>query len=496
MMVDDRYNRQELISGWKQEKLNSTRAVVIGSGNLANYALVSLAALGIGNLEVYDTAKVASKRAGEDADREFLLFKAREGEPKAKALEAMLRQINPSSRINGISVPLSAPLLAMIGSPDFIIETTNLPESKGNILKYASSRKIRVISASASRESAEAYFVNPWENSHSATLPDYKNQPQGVTLSGIMGGIITEEVRKAVMQLTESDVPAKRTGYSLSSPRRFAYDVSDNKPDSPRKQLKDKLEDKLKEKLKEELKRKKILVVGAGALGNFAVLGAALEGVGNIDILDFDEIESTNLNRQILFYDAVGKMKATALAEKVAEIVPAASVQGLVEKLDENSTYFTKNKPDAILDCVDSFAARAIINYFAVRNEIPLISGGTDPRSGQVVVYQPKKSACLDCKLAVEKALAEQRKAASCRYAPDPSVIMTNQIVGNMMVGEMMKVLSAAGEPVRRILKYDATIPARGGLVGSDEICSCSKPEIKEWLKLVDKKAEKPAEKA
>jgi len=241
------------------------------------------------------------------------------------------------------------------------------------------------------------------------------------------------------------------------------------------------------------LKDKKILIVGAGALGNFAALGSALEGIGSIDILDFDEVESTNLNRQILFYDSVGKKKASALAEKVSEIVSGINVRSIVERLDENSKYFEENRPDAILDCVDSFAVRAIVNYFAVRNNIPLISGGTNPKSGQVSVYVPNRSSCLDCKMGVEKALAEHRQAASCRYAPDPSVIMTNQIVGNMMVGETVKVLNPVGNPIKRILKYDSTVPVRGGLIGSDQSCECVKPDVEEWLKEVDKKA-KPIE--
>ncbi|MEK6974613.1 MAG: ThiF family adenylyltransferase [Nanoarchaeota archaeon] len=463
MTVSDRYNRQELISGWNQDKLNASRAVVIGSGNLANYTLVSLAALGIGNIEVYDNSKVNS-------DGEFLLFQAREGEPKAKALETILKQINPVSRIMGISTPMSAPLLAMIGKPEIIVDTTNYSKSKSDILKYAKSRGVRVISASADRDRAEMYFICPDTKQENISLDSYEGKGQGVVTSGIMGGIITEELRKAIMPFSTSEQPVKKIAYSLISPRRFSS------------------EDGKLERI--GLRDKKVLVVGAGALGNFAVLAAALEGIGNIDVLDFDDVESTNLNRQILFYDAVGKMKATALAERVKEIVPRVSIRGLVEKLDENTRYFQENHPDAILDCVDSFAVRAIINYFAVRNGIPLISGGTDPRSGQVVVYQPGQSACLDCRLGVETALAEQRKASSCRYAPDPSVVMTNQIVGNMMIGEAIKVLDEGyGEPVRKILKYDSTVPVRGGLVGSDESCKCSKPDVKEWLSQVDKKA-------
>jgi molybdopterin/thiamine biosynthesis adenylyltransferase len=463
MAVNDRYNRQELIKDWDQKKLSSARVVVVGTDNLANHTLAALTALGVGNIEIYGSAKVNS-------DREFLLFKAREGEPKAKALEAMLKQINPSSRIKGVSTTLSGPLMAMLGKPDCIIDTTNSSKSKSEVLKYAQLRGIPLISASVDTNRGEMYFIRPKDKQDGTTLSEYKGKEQGSTISGVLGGLITEELRKALMPLNDSDKPATSIGYSLSSPKRFSSDDGTLG--------------------RSDLGKRKILVVGAGALGNFAVLGAALEGIGGIDVLDFDEVESTNLNRQILFYDCVGKKKALALARRVSEIVPTAKVRGLVEKLDEKTKYFTKNKPDAILDCVDSFAVRAIINYLAVRNNIPLISAGTDPRSGQVVVYQPGQSACLDCKLGVETALAEQRKATSCRYAPDPSVIMTNQIVGNMMVGETRKVLdSKYGEPVRRILKYDSTVSVRGGLVGSDEPCECKKPEVKAWLKQVDKKA-------
>lgn len=462
MAVNDRYNRQELINGWDQQKLENSRVAVFGSGNLANYTLASLTALGIGNIEIY-----TSERTG--YEKEFLLFQAKEGEYKAKALEAMLNKINPFSRIRGISTPISPSLLAMVGKPDLIIETTNSQNSKNNILKYAQSKGINVISASSGMDTAEMHFISP-DCQKNDYLSAYEGKKQGITTSGIMGGIITEELRKIIMPFNPTDKPVKNMAYSLASDKRFSSEMKDM--------------------IRDDLSDKKVLVVGAGALGNFTVLGAALEGIRNIDVLDFDVVESTNLNRQILFYDAVEKMKSIALAERVTEIVPKAKIKGLVEKLDENTKYFDENRPDAIIDCVDSFAVRAIINYLAVKNGIPLISGGTDPRSGQVVVYEPGKSACLDCKLGVENALAEQRKANPCRYAPDPSVIMTNQIIGNMMIGETLKVLSGNyGEPVRRVLKYDSTAPVRGGLVGSYEPCTCSKPDVKEWLAQIDKKA-------
>jgi len=496
MTIIDRYNRQELIEGWDQERLNQSRIVVVGSENLANYILGAITALGIGNIEIY-----GNERVGEN--KEFLLFQAMEGESKVKGLESILKQMNPLSRIKGINSPISMPILTMMGKPNLIIEATNSPESKERTLKYAQSRGINFISAVADSERAEMeYFpqgiraikpksITPSKKNildeligGSESLKEeiaikeekvtekgfenYDKKFQGATPSGVMGGFIAEEVRKILMPLSSEEVPSTNLAYSLCSDRRFSSE-----------------EGRIS---REKLKDKKILIVGAGGLGTFTVPGAALEGIGQIDLMDFDEIESTNLNRQILFYDSLGQMKSTALAEKVSRIAPKIKINGIVGKLDENSDYFLKNKPDAILDCVDSFAVRAIINYFAVRYQIPLISGGTNPKAGQVVVYVPGKTGCLDCKLNVDQALAEKRKGSSCRYAPDPSVIMTNQIIGNMIVGETMKVLDPEnnGEPIRRILKYDSTSPIRGGLTGSDEACACTRPEIKEWLKELD----------
>jgi molybdopterin/thiamine biosynthesis adenylyltransferase len=466
MVVVDRYNRQELIEGWDQEKLRKARAVVIGSGNLAQYSAVSLAALGFGNIEIYDPAKLDGEKP-----KEFLMFQANSGNPKAKALENILRQINPETRIKGVSLGFSnSALMTIVGSPDVIIDTTNSPQSKKTVLDYAAKRKVRVVSVSADRDRAEMYIVNPGEDPSKAMLGDYAGKEQGSAVSCVIGGLLTEELRKITMPLTESDKPVSHLTYNLRAEKRFS--------DENGTELKP-----------YDLSGKHVLVVGAGALGNFAALGIAMQGVGRLDLMDYDEVDSTNLNRQVLFYDAVGKKKAEALAEKLKQISPNTDVRGIVAKLDERSDYFTENHPDLILDCVDSFAVRAVINYHAVRNQIPLVSGGTNPRSGQVSVYVPGKTSCLDCKLGVEKFLAQERSHAACRYAPDPSVIMTNQVVGGMMTGEAVKVLSDCyGEPASRILKYDSTISVRGGLVGSSESCSCSKPDVNQWLAEVDRK--------
>ena len=464
ILSSERYNRQSLIENWSQEKLERARVVIIGSGAMANYAAISLASLGIGNIELYDNSKVEDTR--ERNAGEFLLFKSKKGQPKIQALEAILHEINPLTKIKGMPMCLeNSPLIGIIGKPDLILDLTNSPESKTTALKYAQSKGIKVISASADESRAEMHLLAPGDNPNTQ-FAAYKTQNQGTIPSAIMGGMITEEVRKILMPLSAEEKPAQHMAYSLASDSRFSNEQGDLKQG--------------------DLKGKNVLVIGAGALGNFVALGLTLSGVGKLDILDYDEVDGTNLNRQILFYDSVGKKKSTALAEKLREISPSVKIRDLTGKLDENTTYFEENKPDLILDCVDSFAVRAFTNYFAVRYKIPVVSGGTNPKSGQVVVYQPGKTACLDCKLNVEEALGKALTSSSCRYAPDPSVIMTNQVVGNMMVGEAIKVLdNSYGTPVSRVLKYDSTAKSRGGLIGSIEPCECKKPEIKPWLEEV-----------
>ncbi|MBP7708561.1 ThiF family adenylyltransferase [Candidatus Pacearchaeota archaeon] len=462
-MVDNRYNRQELIEGWKQESLDKARVVIVGADQLANFTAVSLSALGVGNVEIYDASKISENEQG------FLLSGAKAGTSKAQGLETILREINPGIKVKGMSMKLeNSPLISVLGKPNLIVDVTNSSASKQTVIKYGQAKGIPVMTAACDSVRGEIYLANP-ENQVNATLPDYNSLPQGAVTSEIVAGLITEETRKVLMPMG-TEKPIKSLAYSLATPRRFSKDLEEQVSQS-------------------DLSGKKVLVIGAGALGNFATLGLTLAGVGNIDIIDYDDIESTNLNRQILFYNSVGKMKAEVLAERLKKIRPSVKVNGIVGKIDQNSGIVAENKYDLILDCVDSFAVRASINYLAVRNNVPLVSGGTNPSSGQVVVYVPGKSACLDCTMHVEDALAKQMRAATCRYAPDPSVIMTNEIIGGMMVGEALKVLDAGyGTPVSRILKYDSKAGARGGLVGAADPCHCVKPEPAEWVEQVKAK--------
>ena len=156
-LVIDRYNRQELIKEWDQNKLREARVAIVGAGQLGNYTAAALVALGVGGVEIYDNAKV-------NGEREFLLFKSQRGESKAKGLERMLREINPSAHVKGMDLSLAgSPAIAILGKPNMIIEATNSPDSKKTILDYAREQGIKSISVSADETSGQLYIFRDFE---------------------------------------------------------------------------------------------------------------------------------------------------------------------------------------------------------------------------------------------------------------------------------------------------------------------------------------------
>jgi len=511
-LVANRYNRQELIEGWDQGKIRNACVAVIGSGPLANFTSASLVSLGFGNVEIYDNAHSNTNRSN---DGEFLLNltgktrknrKTGKRDFKVEALEEILSQINPLVRVKGVQTRIDSPPLAqLLGTPSVIIDVTNDSQSQATVLGYGQLKKVPVVVAVADSVRGEFWVRLPNKRYKTPLkLERYQSQHQGAIPSEVLGGIITEEVRKIIMPFNRKEKPVSTLSYSIADPQRFIDNsvghmtnctklsnrtILDSRHISRR--IAHNGEDELNIK-ETSLKDKHVLIVGAGALGNFAGIGLALAGVGEIDLLDFDTVETTNLNRQILFYDAVGDEKSKALAKKLKAINPRLRIRGLTGKLDENyaNQFRSKeNRPDLILDCVDNFGTRAIVNYFAVRYGIPLVSGGTSPSSGQVVAYQPGESACLDCKLSIDKALGKERTSHSCIYAAQPSVIMTNEVVGGLMAAEARSILAAEnyGPHIRKMLRYDSTSPARAGLVGGDNPCACERGSIKEWLRAVIK---------
>ena len=449
-----------MIRGWNQQKLKDSKLAIIGSGHLANFISASAAALGVGDIKIYDNARVDNEILGKPySEREFLMSQARQMSSKAESLEKRVKMINPLINICGIHMSLDSMSESFMEKPDLMIIANN--DGK-EYINYAEKKKIPYYHVVSTEEGAK------FDRKEVEDL-EYRGKEQDAITSEVISGLLVGEATKFLME-----------GNSVNS---LSYYPSGNRFSKPEKVG------------KADLRNKKVLVIGAGALGNFLGIGLAHSDVGKIYLADDDDIEVTNLNRQIMFYDSVGQMKAEVLGKRLMEINPRIKVEPMLRRVNEDfEKTLRKMKPDAIIDCVDNLSTRAILNHFAMRYQIPLISGGTNYQAGQVVVYSPERSSCLNCKLGVDKAFVEARRASSCIHAPTPSVVVSNHIIGGLMAAEARMVLdSKYGEAVKQTIKYDSTKPVRVGLIGSSAACDCKRNySAREWSKrLLSDKAEK-----
>ncbi|MDO8459974.1 MAG: ThiF family adenylyltransferase, partial [Nanoarchaeota archaeon] len=220
------------------------------------------------------------------------------------------------------------------------------------------------------------------------------------------------------------------------------------------------------------VKKAKVLVAGAGAIGNYAALNLALSGFMRIDILDFDSVAYHNLSRQILLYGKVGENKAEVLSERIREISGCKSKHHNLKLSSSSRGFLEKSNYDLIMGCFDNEMARYELSNLALELEIPYIDGGVSPLSGNLSVYYPGKTACMKCK----KSLKPTEVKVSCQDAPNPSVVIPNIIIGSMMAGEAHHAVS--GRPLERRLVFDSEYEKRI-YVTSDSVsmddCSCGR---------------------
>ena len=194
----------------------------------------------------------------------------------------------------------------------------------------------------------------------------------------------------------------------------------------------------------------KVMVIGAGALGNEVLKNLALFGVGNIVIVDFDTIEHSNLTRSILFRpeDADNKaFKAVVAAQKIKEINPTINVNPICGNLITDVGLGLYRQMDVIIGCLDNLQSRILLNRLCIRAGKTWIDGAIGDLEGQVSVYQPLKS-CYECNLTDEEK-SDFNKRVSCagvvtmnesagRVATTP---VSASIIAAVQVQEAMKII-------------------------------------------------------
>ncbi len=202
------------------------------------------------------------------------------------------------------------------------------------------------------------------------------------------------------------------------------------------------------------LKQARVLVVGAGGLGAPALLYLAAAGVGTIGVIDDDEVENANLQRQVIHrHEDIGKPKVFSAQAAMQAQNPNVIVRPYHRRLSAENAADLFAEYDLILDGTDNFETRYLVNRAAVATGKPLISGALSQWEGQLSVFDPGAGApCYQC---IFPEAPAPGLAPSCSEAgvvgPLPGVI------GAMMALEAIKVIAQAGQPLRgAMLIYDA----------------------------------------
>ena len=209
---------------------------------------------------------------------------------------------------------------------------------------------------------------------------------------------------------------------------------------------------------KEKVKNARVLVAGAGALGNEVVKNLALFGVGHIYVCDFDQIEISNLTRSVLFReeDAYNHAyKAEIVAKRAKEINPQIEVTPIVGNLFSEVGFGLYKAVDVIIGCLDSRIARYQLNRLSLRAGKTWIDGSIENLTGVVKVYTPGVS-CYECGLSREEfnnimlrtgcADVVRTQTSAGRVATTP---ISASIIGAMQVQEAMKIIhTEKGQPV------------------------------------------------
>lgn len=196
-----------------------------------------------------------------------------------------------------------------------------------------------------------------------------------------------------------------------------------------------------------KLKRARVLVAGLGGLGSPASAYLVAAGVGHLTILDAERVELSNLNRQILHWSTdVGRPKAASAIEKLSRMNPNVELESRSEEVTRENADELVEKVDVVIDGMDNYPARYLLNEACVRRQIPFIHGAVEGFVGQLTTVMPGKGPCLRCIFPREPPSAQVRPV----LGPTPGV------VGCLQAMEAIKLIVGIGKPlVGQVLLFD-----------------------------------------
>jgi molybdopterin/thiamine biosynthesis adenylyltransferase/rhodanese-related sulfurtransferase/molybdopterin converting factor small subunit len=201
------------------------------------------------------------------------------------------------------------------------------------------------------------------------------------------------------------------------------------------------------------LRRARVLIVGTGGLGAPAALYLAAAGVGTIGLVDFDNVDASNLQRQILYSTAdVGRPKLASAHDRLAGLNPGVKLVLHEQRLDSSNALDIVRQYDVVLDGTDNFPTRYLVNDACVLSRIPNVYGSIYRFEGQVSVFDAQRGPCYRC---LYSEPPPPDLVPSCAEAGVLGVLPG--VVGVLQATEAIKLLLGIGEPlIGRLLLYDA----------------------------------------
>ena len=203
----------------------------------------------------------------------------------------------------------------------------------------------------------------------------------------------------------------------------------------------------------ERILNARALIVGAGGLGSPAALYLGSAGVGHITLVDDDEVDVTNLQRQIAHTVArVGQPKTMSAQTAIHAINPEVQVTAVTARAQGDLLNSLVAQNDIVLDCSDNYTTRHAINAACVRHGKPLVSGAAIRFDGQISVFDARQahSPCYACMFPPDESFEETRCATMGVLAPLVGII------GAMQAAEALKLISGAGHTlIGRLLMLD-----------------------------------------
>ena len=196
----------------------------------------------------------------------------------------------------------------------------------------------------------------------------------------------------------------------------------------------------------ERLKQAKILIAGAGGLGAPAAFYLTAAGVGHLRIIDHDRVDRSNLNRQLLHWEEdIGREKTESAREKLLHMNPEVTIETMSIQISEDTVADLVESCHGIIDALDNFAGRYVLNRAAVKSKIPFFHGAVQGFEGRATTIIPGKTACLACLPRGEPV-----------EAANPIIGITPGVIGCIQASECIKFLLRKGRLLEnRMVIYD-----------------------------------------